>query len=601
MVSKHDLNISPDDGNRFMSTRKFFHICLLVSVSAVCTVTLLTYQGSHARVPLINSVGVQLPPDAAPLEHQVLTRFELDNQYMDRATGTYKQAFGVGLVAEPLNRVDNNFNLIPAAATHWEVSEDGLTWTYHIQPGLVFADGHPLTAYDFESTFHRWADPKTGFDFEWYFRSITNWMEVVAGRAPLDSLGITAINDHTITFTTERPTPYLPLLLSKSWVTPTHLFEKYGPEWATKPETHFGSGPYRLKTWRKADRIVLEPNTHYRGPVKPMLERIVVKLYNQAVPPQFLSAYEAGEVDYIPLNNQAEINRVRSDPILRSQLNSYVDFSTYYLMMDTYNPPFNDLRVRQAFAHAVDQAALIKSAVHSIGLAAPSMLPPGFPAANTDALAPFQQFNPILARKRLAEAGFPDGKGFPSVNIWLRQEAAVIRTAAEAIQAMLKQHLNIDIGVRNVERKVFLDALSKHELTLGLVPYQYDYIDAGNLLAIWLSNGRHSWRNNRFEQLVLQANEMVGNQTRRIALYQEAEQILVSEVGGIFLWYIVNNQMWKPYIKGSALEPNKWGYRAWRGDLMMNLSPTLYITEDVLHGRAKPQKPSRLWQWLIEN
>lgn len=176
----------------------------------------------------------------------------------------------------------------------------------------------------------------------------------------------------------------------------------------------------------------------------------------------------------------------------------------------------------------------------------------------------------------------------------------MVRTAAEAVQAMLRQNLNIDVGVSNVERKVFLDAMSSRRLTLGMVPYQYDYIDAGNLLTIWLSNGRHAWHNDRFEDLVLQANQLVGEPERRIAMYRDAEQILVGEAGGIFLWYILINQMWKPYIKGGALEPNRWGYRAWRGDLMSNLSSTLYVTKDVLKGRAKPHSGS-LWQRILGN
>ena len=100
------------------------------------------------------------------------------------------------------------------------------------------------------------------------------------------------------------------------------------------------------------------------------------------------------------------------------------------------------------------------------------MLPPGFPSANPEALAHIQKYDPELARKRLAEAGYPNGIGFPSVDIWLRQETAVNRTGAEAVQAMLKQNLNIDVGVRNVERKVFAEALPTRELTLGMVPYQ---------------------------------------------------------------------------------------------------------------------------------
>ncbi len=578
---------------------RFKNILLPLWVAgAIITLSVIANQAQNASEPVINSVGIQLPPDAAPVEHQVLTRFELDNRYMDRATAISKQAFGVGLVAEPLTRIDGDFNLIPAAATHWEVTEDGYTWIYYIQPGLIFADGHPLTAYDYEATFRRWANPATGFDWQWYFQPIKNWNEVVGGRMPVDSVGAHALDEHTLAFTTGRPTPYLPVLLNKVWVTPTHLFDKYGPEWAAKPETHFGSGPYRLKEWRRAEQIVLVPNEKYRGPVKPILERIVAKLYNHTVSPQFLSSYEAGEVDYIPLNNQAEINRVKSDPMLRSQLNTYTDFATFYMMFNTYKPPFNDRRVRQAFSHAINQEDITKSALWNVGLPATSMLPPGFPSANPEALAHIQKFDPELARKRLAEAGYPNGIGFPSVDIWLRQETAVNRIGAEAVQAMLKQNLNIDVGVRNMERKVFAEALPTRELILGMVPYQYDYLDAGNLLTIWLSNGRHAWHNDRFEQLVLEANELVGDPDRRQTMYQEAERILVSDVGGVFLWYLQINQMWKPYIKGKAVEPNKWGYRAWRNDLMMHLSPTLYITKDVLKGRAKPQESKSIWQWL---
>ena len=547
----------------------------------------------------VNSFGVTLPPDAAPPELQVLTQFSPDNRYLDRGTSTYKQAWGVGLVAEPLVRVDRDFNLLPAGATSWELSKDGLTWTYQIRKGMIFADGHPLTARDYEATFRRWANPETGFDFEWYFRSIKNWTDVVGRRLPLDSLGVKALDEHTVAFTTESPTPYLPLLLAKSWVSPTHLFDKYGPEWATRPETHFGSGPYRLVEWIKGDRIVLGINQNYRGPTRPMLERVVSRLYNLAVPPQFLSAYEAGEVDYVPLTNQAEINRIKADRVLRDQLNAYTDFSTYYLMLDTYNPPFDDVRVRKAFAHAIDVDAIIKSAMRDVGIPASSMLPPGFPGSNTEELAPLQKFDPDLARRYLAEAGYPGGRGFPEVNLWLRGEAANIRTAAEAVQAMLNQHLALDVGVRNVERKVYLDAMSNRELTLGMVPYQYDFIDAGNLLTIWLSNGRHAWHNDRFERLVRQANELVGDPEGRMAMYRDAERILVDEAGGIFLWYIRINQMWKPFVRGVSLEPNQWGYRAWRGELMSNLQTNLYITRDVFEDPTKKKpEPFRFWQWL---
>ncbi len=544
-----------------------------------------------------NSVGVALPPDAAPPDRQHLRTFELNNRYMDRATSSYQKVFGFALTNEPLTRVDRDFNLLPAAATHWEVTDDGYTWIFHLQKDLVFGDGRPVTAYDYEASFRQWADPRTGFDFEWYYRPIRNWGEVVSGRMPLDSLGVATLGPHTIAITTTLPTPYAPELLNYSWVTPTHLFEKYGAAWSTRPETHMGSGPFRLKEWTINDRIVLEPSPTYRGPNKPYLERITAQLFSAAAQPPYLAAYEAGEVDYIVLSNQAEINRVMSNPDLNGHLNTYVDFQTYYLMMDTHNPPFNDLRVRQAFGHAIDQAALMNSALRDIGLPASSMSPPGFPAANTEALAVLQRYDPDLARKLLAEAGYPDGRGFPDVSMWLRGEPMVFTTAAEAVQAMLKQNLDVEVGVRNVERKVFTESMNAKEITLALVPYRYDYVDASNLLTLWLSNGRHPWRNERFEELVLRANVLVGNPDRRTELYQEAEEILVRDVGGVFLWHTLINEMWRPYVRGAALETNRWGYRAWRGNQMLNLMPTLYISKEVLDAPSS-EESGGFWDWL---
>ena len=424
----------------------------------------------------VNSVGVTLPPDAAPPSLQILRTFELNNRYMDRATSSYQKSFGFALTNEPLSRVDRNFNLVPAAATHWEVTEDGRTWVFHLRKDMVFGDGKPVTAYDYADTFRRWADPDIGFDFEWYYRSIKNWGAVVARKMPLDSLGVEALDPHTIAFTTTRPAPFAPHLLNYSWVTPTHQFEKYGAAWSTRPETHIGYGPYRLREWTINDRIVLEPNPVYPGPSTPYLERIIARLYNAAAQPPFLASYEAGEVDYVLLNNPAEINRVRSDPVLRRHLYTYTNFTTYYLFMDTRVPPFNDLRVRQAISHAIDQHAIMKSALKDIAVPAVSMMPAGFPAARPDLLAHIQRYDPERARGLLAEAGYPDGSGFPAMSLWLRGEAYLRKVAAEAIQAMLKQNLNINVEVLNVERKVYTEAMNAKEIPFSMIAYGWDYL-----------------------------------------------------------------------------------------------------------------------------
>lgn len=586
-----------------MHARLASAICAMLAVTGTTAIAWSAWAAwldpdrSESRV---NSVGVLLPPDAAPLEYQVFTSFKAENRYLDMATSHY-QVVGhdYALVNEPLVRMDRNYNMLPAAATRWEVSDDGLTWTFYLQPDLIFADGHPLTAYDFEDTFKRWADPATGFDLEWFYRSIKHWGAVVAGKLPLDSLGVKALDDHTIAFATEDPTPYLPLILTFSWVTPSHLYEKHGPGWSTRPETLMGSGPFRLVEWSKLDRIVLEPNPHYRGPHKPYLERVVTKLFNAAVPPPMLSSYEAGDTDHVILSNQAEINRVRTDSRLRDQLDTYMAFGTTYLMMDTFKPPFNDLRVRQAFSHAIDNDDLVGSALRGIAVPAATMLPDGFPAANPRELGPIQRYDPVRARQLLSEAGYPDGRGFPHTVMWIRGTNLQGGEAPQAVQAMLKHNLSIDVGVQNTEAKLFMETMYQGNIAFAMIPYGYDYMDPSNLLGIWLSTGRHAWYNERFESIMAFANHLIGDPARRIALYHEAERILVEDVAGIFLWHSQYNELWKPYLRAEALERNDRGGYAIRVDKMLNLSTTLYVTRDVLEDGDDPDRNEGLRHWLF--
>ena len=542
--------------------------------------------------PVVNSLGVTLPDDAAPLEDQQISHFVIENTYMEWFRTVYKSAQPMHVTAEPLMRVNHNFDLTPAAAESWSVSDDGLTWTFHIRAGLEFSDGAPLTAHDFVYTFRRGADPANAYDLEWYYRSIKNWAAVVGRQMPVDSLAVTALDDLTLQFETEEPVPYFPYLIFYSWVSPKQAIEKYGDAWSTRPETFISSGPFTLTEWKKSDRMELSLNTAYKGVVRPYLERLIYKLYVVAAQPPFLPAYESHEIDYTGLTSQAQVARIESNAEMAGQLNQYTEFSTYYLTMDTYKSIFKDVRIRKAFAHAIDREALCRSALKHFGVPAYAMLPPGFPAESEEELKPLQQYDPDLARQFLAAAGYPDGKGFPETEIWLRNEGAVNRTAGEAIQAMIKRVLNVELQIRNVETKVFMDALNSHRVTLALVPYEYDYLDPSNLLGLWMSNGRHAWKNDDFDRLVLRGNAFTGGQGQRLSMYRKAEHILVDDVGGIFLWHPRINQVWRPYLTSPTLEPNRFGQKFWRQDKLQDLSTTIYIRKTA---EATAQKKKRGW------
>lgn len=541
---------------------------------------------------VVNSIGVKLPPDAAPPSEQIFRSFQPTNNFMEWFRTIYKGVYGHTIIQEPLMRMNKDFELIPAAAEHWEPSADGLTWTFRLQKGLTFTDGRPLTAHDYVFTFRRGADPKNAYDVEWYYRPIKNWGAVVNGKLPLDSLGVHAVDDYTLTVKTEAVCAYLPQLLIDSWVSPRQAIEKYGDAWSTRPETSIASGPFYLAEWVKGDRIVLKANPGYHGPSKPYLERIVAKLFALSARPPILAAYEANEVDYADILSQAERGRILSNPTMGDELHAFTDFATYYLSMNTNEGVFTDQRVRKAFAHAIDREALTKSALHGFAVPAYTMLPAGFPAGDPESLKSFQAFNLVLARKLLAEAGYPGGKGFPPVELWVRSDSKPVSDAGEAIQAMLSQNLGIAIEMRVMEIKTFMDALNSHRLQLGLVRFGFDYVDPTTLMNLWVTGGRHTWTNALFDQLMTQAGAVVADPPRRMGLYHEAERLLVEDVGGIFLWHSVLNQIWKTRVRGESLEPNKAGYRAWRVDQIGNTSPTIYIAREP----NKPPGPTSFWQ-----
>ena len=373
--------------------------------------------------------------------------------------------------------------------------------------------------------------------------------------------------------------PYLPQLMTFSHVTPRQAVEKYGNTWSTRADTYISSGPFMLESWRKTDRVVVRANPEYHGPAQPYLERIVYRLFIPSSPPPYLAAYQADEVDYIPVAGQAELARVLSDPILKNELHPYPEFATYYLVLNTDVPPFNDKRMRQAISHAIDRNALMVSALRGVASPAWSMLPMGFPGGDPERLREIQRYDPVLARQLLAEAGFPEGRGAPPLEMWLRDEGPVQRTAAEAIQAMLRRNLGIPVSIRNMERKTFMDELNSHRLVFGLTSYLYDFYDPGSLLNLWRSNGRHTWRNDAFDRLMAEASGIVDDPVRRIDLYQQAERRLVEDVAGVFLWHPRVNGLWKSHIRGEALTTNRFGYRAWRHDGLMQLTSTLYVTD----------------------
>ena len=323
-----------------------------------------------------------------------------------------------------------------------------------------------------------------------------------------------------------------------------------------------------LESIKPGEEIVLVANPYYKGFRKPRLSKIIYTYMNVAT---YFAAFQNGEIYQVGYEqlSPADFETILNDPVLsENYLRHYGDFRTDYLLFDTYNPPFNDINVRKAFAKAVDRESIVKNVYGEIkAMPAYAMLMPGFPSSDTEGvLREYQGYDCDAAQQHLADAGYPGGEGFPSLEMWLRNEGPALQAVFQAVAASISDCLGVEIQVSNKDYKVYMDALNAKptQLQFGGVSYGMDFLDPSNLLGIWLSTGRHSWRNDEFDQLVTEASSLVGDPERRDQMFRDAERILVDDVGGVFIAHRWQGDLFQPFVRGEGFrEPDSQGIAAW--------------------------------------
>lgn len=566
----------------------------LILFSAVFFLLSLAVSSLYAQDGNTDIYGRSLPEDAAPYEMQIwqemCSNSATQTNFMAAVT-VYQRICQPGtsdLFGDSLVNLDENLGLIPAAAESWEPSDDGLTWLFHLRPGQVWSDGTPLTANDWVATWRWMADPDNAYDFVWMWQGIiANWSEAVAGEVPPEEIGLEAIDDNTLAIHTAIPAPYLPATMFFWPPLQAAALEAHGPNYVNDPETSVSSGPFILTEFVAGDHIVLQANPTYTGFRQPYL-REIRGLYGDKLNGSFL-AFQNHTIDRVGYEflTPADFEVITADPaLLENYLPNPGDFRTDYLLMDTYSPPFDDRNVRLAFAKAVDRESIVDNVINaSFQLAVPaySFLAPGFPAWDSEGeLRDIQAYDCEAAQGLLAEAGYPNGDGFPPLELKLRGESEFNAQRFIAAAASISNCLGVEITVNNIENATYMSQLLERPTTVqfGAISYGMDYLDPANMMGVWLSSGRHSWRNAEFDQLVQDAGAFVGDQAERFAMYHEAERILVEDVGGIFLDHRIQGDLFQPYIAGDCFRPNAQGVSAWQwgNDWCWG---AIYITSDV--------------------
>lgn len=509
------------------------------------------------------SVGVMALSMVAPSLAQTQMNAPHDSTsgtYADYMKTVYARA-GVSELAQiSLTAFDKDFELTPMAAESWEVSEDGLTWTFNLRPELVWSDGEPLTAEDYVFALQRAAT--NGYDFAWYWDfagGIENWKAVTAGDADVSELGLRIVDDHTIEVKTASPKPYLPGVVSLWYPVPKHVWDEHGDDYAVNVDTLVASGPFKIETWEKSNNtMLLVKNPDYHGPWQPKID----KLYLDAelgAPEVGLPAYLAGETDWSSLNaGQIPFAEQRFPDEIRKN----AVFAISYISFDMESAPFDNVDVRKAMWYAIDREEMTQTVLKNLAIPGNSLLAPGYPGFNQE-IADMAEFNLEKAKAHMAAAGYPGGDGFPDVEIWYRDQGgyngAITAPMLQYLQAEFKEHLGINMSLRVMPTSDWMDGLLNKKNNLFLAPYEYDYLDPSNFYGIFYDGGRHNHHVAEFDALVAEA-DAGENWEERLEIYARAEKVLIDNASIVPLVHPITVAVVSESLSGEGVEPNAQGF-----------------------------------------
>ncbi len=420
--------------------------------------------------------------------------------------------------------------IMPELATSWEVSEDGLVYAFHMRKDVVWSDGKPVTAHDIEYAVRRTCDPATASDYAYVLYIIKGAKEVNTGEiTDLSHIGVKAVDDYTIQFALNHPAGYFPSIAGM-WVArpvPRWAIEKYGDKW-TEPENIVTNGSYLLKEWKHEDEIVMVKNPDYYDADKVDID--VVRSVIIGEDSTGMAMYEAGELDSTPCPLE-DVDRVKADPVLSKEYVNMPDVATYYYGFNNTKPPMDNPLVRKAFSAAINRQALIDFILKGGQTPATTFTCPGLFGHIPPAEGVGIGYDPEAAKKYLADAGYPGGKGLPEVTLMFNTSESHAKIA-QAIQQMWKDVLGVDVNLTNQEWKVYLETLTEDAPQIFRLGWGADYADANNFVYEVFhstdSDNNLKWSNAEFDRTVEQAARET-DPAKRYELYKRAEQILCEE------------------------------------------------------------------------
>ncbi|EPA9110070.1 MAG: ABC transporter substrate-binding protein [Serratia liquefaciens] len=451
---------------------------------------------------------------------------------------------------EGLLRVGKNGEVIPALATKWETK--GTVWTFHLRPEAKWSNGDPVTADDFVFSWRRLTDPKTASPYGSYLASayVLNAAEINAGSKPPNELGVKALDAHTLQVTLAEPNSYLLKQLVHFPVLPVNrkVVEQYGKNW-TQPQNFVGNGAFKLAQWVVNEKVVVERNTQYWDNAHTVLNKVTF-LPLQGFPE--VARFRAGEIE-LGYSAPPELYQQLKKNLGDEQLVTYPLLSTSYFAFNNRQPPFNDVRVRQALNLALDKQVIAGKVLGYGQQPAWTFTPTGaggFTLQPGVAAGWSQEQRIAQAKKLLAEAGF--NAQHPLRFTLLYSNDATIKKIVIAASAMWKKNLGAEVTLQNQERKVVLDNINNGQYSAAFSRWLADYNDPSTFLNVFRSTSSENsakYANEHYDRLLHQATAAQSPEQVQQA-FQQAEDVLAVDTPVAPVYYEANATLVKPYVKG---------------------------------------------------
>ncbi|MGH7952277.1 MAG: peptide ABC transporter substrate-binding protein [Limisphaerales bacterium] len=419
---------------------------------------------------------------------------------------------------------------IPGLAKSWDISPDGKIYTFHLRTNLLWSTGEPITATDVVYSWIRALNPMTASDYANALYYLKNAEGFNAGKIKDPSLvGIHALDKNTVRVELNSPTPFFLDICTfpVTFVVPRQTIEKYGDHWIMARPLP-SSGPYELVYWRLSDRVRLKKNPRYWDAANTRSD--IIDLLPISSPNTAFNLYESGAVDIVW--DKDSVPQELLDVLLkRPDFHTFNFLGTYFIRFNVTRKPFDDPRVRRALALAVNKELIVKKIMRGGEQPASHFVPDG--TANYTSPEGLD-YNPALAKKLLAEAGYPGGRGFPRFEYTFDASSSgadqTHENIAVELQRMWRDTLGIHMDLHQVETKVFWSLQSHLDYELSRASWVGDYNDANTFLEMFTSNdgnNRTGWKNKSYDALIAQANEQTDLKARE-KIFQKAETMLIS-------------------------------------------------------------------------